>query len=162
MASNSTASFAIENIRYGSYNTNEFITMWEEIKDLYNTLKGTSSYSDIPSQKIYRAYLLQRGYTPLPVQAVKYTLYNNTGITPTIGYFGPGSFSINMTGMFPETGSSYRATLAVPYQSHAFSASDVYVTRVNNNQLLLTTYNNSSSAGCNDWDNLFFEVIKQT
>ncbi len=158
MSSNLTASYYPELLRANEMDKNSLITMWNEIKDLHNILRGTSSYSDIPSQKIYRAYLVQDSEVDDPTATI---VFNNTGITPTYvidELSNPGRLLVLATGLFT-TNSIYRASLKVPYVDNPFSASNVYVGRTNNDYGHIDAYNASSSAVCCNYNNLFFEII---
>ncbi len=161
MASNSTASFTPEYILRNNVDRHHLIAMWEQIRDIYNTLKASSSYADIPTCKIYRAYIQQGGahYTASPTAAV---IFNNTGVTPVYSRSSQGNYEVTASGLFYETASCYRATLSLPYVSGAFSGSSAYAGRSgSNNYGYITVFNASSSARCDQFDHLLYEIIVQ-
>ncbi len=155
---NSTASFTPSSFNQNLTNRNEVITMWDQIKDLYCILKATSSYSDIPGHKTYRALLSQQAVSS-PTATV---LFNNTGVTPAYKRSSMGNYEVTASNLFYETASCYRVSLPFPYQSGAFSASAVYAGRSgSDNYGYITIFNASSSARCDEFNNLFYEIIVQ-
>ena len=140
---NSTASFNQGKILTNLPNRDELVTMWNEVEDLYNVLRGSSSYSDILPQKRYIASLHQ-GDANMTQSITASVLYNNTGVTPTYSRSAAGSYVVTASALF-NTASIIRATLPTPFQSGAFSASMIYAGRSgSDNYAYIETLNNSS------------------
>jgi hypothetical protein len=144
-------------LKLNTPDSENIVTMWNQINDLYNTLRGSSSYSDIQPQKMYRASLHQ-GDANITQAITASVLFNNTGVTPTYSRSAAGSYVVSASGLF-NTASRVRAVLPVPFQSGALSASFIYAGRSGSDDYgYIATYNTASTL-VDQWSGVTFEVV---
>lgn len=155
---NSTASFSPSSIHSNQPNYDDMVTMWNQINDLYNIIRGTSSYSDVPAQKRYLA-ILHQGDSSATQSITASVVFNNTGVIPTFTRSAAGHYPITASGLF-NTASVVRAYLPAPFMSGGSSASVVYAGRSgSDNYGYISTYNETASM-VDQWSGLVLEIIK--
>ena len=58
---------------------------YEELQQVLDSLQGVTYYSNVPSGKVYRAFMSQSAVTSSPAQTT--VLQNTTGATVSINFF---------------------------------------------------------------------------
>ena len=154
---NSTASYAPDDIKSNAPHADQIHTMWAEIYDIYNTMKGSSSYSDVPPMKQYSAFLEQGGehYTASPAAT---ELFNNTGVTPVYSRSAAGHYVVTASGLFT-TRSYFRHALAQGFASHSDSGSLVYAGRSGSDNYGYIHVGNLTGSLVDQYDHLLYEII---
>ncbi len=153
---NSTASFSPGSLKKNTPDVDNLVTVWNQLNDLYNVLRGTSSYSDMRPQKVYRA-ILHQGDANMTQAITASVVFNNTGVTPTYSRSAAGSYPVTASALF-NTASIVRAWLPTPFQSGALSASFIYVGRSGSDNYGYIETLNTASTRVDQWSGVIFEI----
>ena len=127
------------------------------MQEILDALQGSTYYTNVPSQKVYRAKLVQNGVQGSAITAS--VLQNTTGVTPVIAYVDTGSYSIKATGLFAAT--SYLNAHMGAYTASISGSAMAHLARSGSDGVGgLTVYNaNYPPTASDGFDPLFIEIV---
>jgi hypothetical protein len=127
---------------------------YDVMQEILNALQGSTYYTNVPSQKVYRAKLTQNG--TLLSNPTASVLQNTTGVTPVFNAVNTGSYEITGSGLFAATSYMNAHLGAIGQTGTEFVCS---LQRSGSDAYGVLDVHNSSSIKVDGFDPIFVEIV---